>query len=131
MSQEENKSPLNLGEFIAVLEKLPEQDCGIMFDFGFCMPTGHLCSYRGYYEDVALNFTGDYSGPSVKNVAMLVKMLKEQMGTELTAWKGGEYIVKPSRRLWVANPGNTGDTQIMGIRLDGFYVIETRYNGGD
>lgn len=111
---------LNLGQFIEVLEKRPS-DQGVMFDFGGCVPTG-WDSYRGYYDDLALGFSGEY-GANGLTLAQLIDNSKRCIGKDFTGWKGGEYAMDAYSRIWVANPGNTSDTIITGVRDCSWWTV--------
>lgn len=112
-----------LGELITALEKRP-QDEHVSFDFGGCAPT-NLASYRGYYEDMALGFTENGLAPTV---ADLLTRLRKGLCATFTGWKGGEYDMDGGTTLWVANPGCTGSTAIVGIEdCEYWTVLRTKW----
>lgn len=111
-----------LGDFIDALKRCdPEEP--VKFDFVHFGPTT-LESYRGYYEDVALGYTdvGDY--PKVKD---LIAHCETTIGKVFSGWKGGNG--RPVRRdttLWVANPGESGSTGIVGVEPRLYVTIMTK-----
>lgn len=113
-------SGLNLGQVITLLSKRPG-DHLCAFDFGGTRPAG-VGSYRGFYEDLAIGFEEDNSA----TVAEVLATLKAAIGETFHGWKGGEYRMKESSTVWVANRGNTSDTFIKGLRdCDYMTIIET------
>lgn len=115
---------LTLGEYIAKLEKLPPA-ANIELDFGGAVPT-RLDSYRGYYSELALGYDGTY-GATLPTVKQLLNDAQKANGSTFTGWKGGDYTMRDSTSIFVANPGNTSDTYIKDIlkKFDNWYVIET------
>jgi len=55
---------LTLGELIDRLKMMP-QDEEVRYDFVHFRPTS-VDSYRGYYDQLALGYTNDYSKPALK-----------------------------------------------------------------
>jgi len=121
---------LTLGEFIAELEKLPSE-ANIDIDFGGAVPTT-LDSYRGYYDHLALGYDGEY-GAKLPTVDDILKDAKNALGKTFTGWKGGDFKMHDQTSIWIANPGNTSDTYIKGIkrRFDNWFIIETETEIGD
>lgn len=78
---------------------------------------GGMNSYRGYYEDLAFEpITGS------ETAAKLLSRCTDALGTTLTGYKGGEYVVDLDAPLWVAPFGCTG-VRLMAIDSDGTVVI--------
>lgn len=114
---------LNLGQIINQLEKLPQQKT-ISFDFCRAIPN-KFNSFRGYYRDLAIQFTHDYESITVE--AFLNKA-KECVGKEFTGYKGGEYVMSLESRVWVAEYGSSSETRISMIKEeDCECVIHTAY----
>jgi hypothetical protein len=114
---------LTLGELITLIEKLPDKDRTIRFDFEQAVPTT-LASYRGYYNQLAIGF--DFK--TEPTITTLLTELKNAVGKTFTGWKGGEYEMDENTPLWVANEGRTGDTIIVGIKdVNHTVVIETKF----
>lgn len=97
-----------LGQFIDALSKV-EQHRDICFEFCHLYPTT-LNSYRGYYDDVAVGV-----GDKPVTVNELVANLTSKLGTVMTGYKGGNYLVGRTTPLWVANWGCVGSTFVKGI----------------
>lgn len=128
---------LSLGEFIKELESVDlkydeETYKDVDFDFGTALPT-QLDSWRGSYDEIALGYKlSGYDNNSehfTNNKAdKLLEHLKSAIGKEYTGWKGGEFIMDENTPVWVANPGHSGNTGIVGV-LDAGYklVIITAY----
>lgn len=103
----------------------------ISFDFGSALPT-RLDSWRGSYSELALGYVlsghdgeGDYEGTTAEK---LLTELKSAIGKIFTGWKGGDYVMGENTPVWVANPGNSNDTGIIGILDVGYkLVILTAY----
>lgn len=122
---------MTLGEMIIKLEAIIEamkikekdrpeyQDPEVQFDFEYLRPTG-LSSWRGSYAELAIEF--DSQGKWIKASEFLA-MLKEAVGKEYTGWKGGEFVMGRSTPMWVANPGNSGNTGVYNISCNGYSVI--------
>ncbi len=124
---------LNLGALIDAFEEQAKwggEGTHVTFDFGGLAPEG-LCSYRGYYEDLAMMFTSEQAfGEDNHTVGAMFKTLKDAVGEYFTGWKGGEYKASRESTVWVAQNGETGSTVITGIRRgddDYIVVIETAY----
>lgn len=114
---------LQLGELIDLFEKCPP-DKTVRYDFPHFVP-GDLDSYRGYYEQLALEYvdTGE-----VPTAASLLTKLKAADGATFEGYKGGEFTMDRSTLVWVANYGSSGHTIITGVTWDGYYaIIHTAY----
>lgn len=118
-------SGLTLGELIAELERLPEKAV-IELDFGGAVPTT-LDSYRGYYDQLALGYTGEY-GATTPTVGSLLAELKSAVGKTFQGWKGGDYVMTEKTNIFIANPGCTSDTYIKEVvsKYEEWYSLITR-----
>jgi hypothetical protein len=107
----------------------------INFDFGSAKPTT-LDSWRGDYAELALGY--ELSGYDRKSddghfAQMTVRDLYDHLvgclGKSFQGWKGGYYTATEDTPVWVANPGNAGNTMIVDvIEGEGFnLVILTAY----
>lgn len=72
------------------------------------IPLANPHSYRGYYSDLALEPT---PGAPIK-VWQLINQLSDVIDTELTGYKGGEFLMSADTPLWVAHYGCTGQALI-------------------
>ena len=63
----------------------------------------HPHSYRGYYTDLALE-------PTARPIHVweLINQLSDVIDTELTGYKGGEFLMEADTPVWIASYGNTG-----------------------
>lgn len=124
---------LNLGELIQKLEKCEltwreeKEPKNVCFDFGTAIPTT-LDSWRGSYDELALGYKlSGYDNNdehfSKTTAEALLNELKSAIGKEFTGWKGGEFHMNKSTRVWVANPGNAGNTGIVEVVDDGCRII--------
>ena len=114
---------ITLGELIRQLELRPK-DQGVCFDFGALEPAD-IGSYRGFYDELSIGFA---ENGSFGNVEGLLTALNETVGKTFEGCKGGDYMMRASTPLWVANYGRTGSTMIVGIReCDYMTVIATAY----
>ena len=113
---------LNVGQLIALLKERPKDE-SVQFDFGGIAPT-KCANYRGYYQDLAIGF--DEEGHAT--VGSLLAELTAAVGQTFMGWKGGEYVMRRNSSLWVANPGRTTDTVIVGINdCDYLTVLRTEW----
>jgi len=119
---------LTLGELILKLEPITEKqeeiikkykhEATIVYDFEYLFPT-NLNSWRGSYEELALNFQSE--GEEL-TVTKFLKLLKNTIGKTFYGYKGGDFIMNRHTPLWVANYGHSGSTAIVDI-LDKEYQI--------
>ena len=79
---------LKLGQIIKLLEGQPKEN-QVRFDFCNFVPSG-VSSYRGYYEDLAIEFEEKYPYPTV---AVVLKMLKDCIGKAFMGYKGGNHTM--------------------------------------
>lgn len=108
----ETYTPFTLGEFIAALEAMGDQAQvrGL---------SGHIRSYRGYYERNATAPCG-----LVHHADFLAQMYRKDIGKDLHGWKGGTFTASVDELIYYADIGETGP-QIVGFRLgdDGVYEL--------
>lgn len=114
---------MSLGELIVALRGY-DPDFPVYFDFVHYRPND-IDSYRGYYEQIAIGY-----GHQDISVSELIKMCEKAIGQTFYGWKGGEFVMNSSTPLWVANPGESGGTAIVGIRqLDWRIILVTESIG--
>jgi hypothetical protein len=118
-----NDQPITLGALIDLLAAR-EQDQTVRFDFGYIAPTG-VSSYRGYYDHLAI----EYADERDVKVADFLAQLREAVGSVYIGWKGGDFRMTRNTPLWVANPGNSGGTCVLGLHDECKYqtIIATGY----
>ena len=89
---------VTLGELIAALNNADPN--GLVY-----LTEPH--SYRGYYDDLALE-PADFA----ITVTQLLNQLNWVINTELTGYKGGEFMMSADTPVWVANHGCTGQALV-------------------
>lgn len=125
---------LTLGELILKLEPLVEKqpemikkyghEAAIVFDFSCTFPVG-LSSWRGSYAELALEWAGgDYSTNEKQlKLSEFLDLLKSAIGKTYTGWKGGDYVMGKNTPIWVANPGNVGETAVIDVVDEEYEII--------
>lgn len=101
-----------LGNLIAALKAQPATH-DVRFDFGGFIPRS-LMSYRGYYDQLALDFDDDYHKPVT--VSALVVQLEKAIGKTFEGYKGGTYRMDRDTLMWVAHYGDSNSTGIVGVQ---------------
>lgn len=91
-----------------LLARLDDMEPDVMLD-----GLGYPHSYRGYYSDLALQPL-----PERVPVAQLAIEVSSVLGTELTGYKGGEYLMQKDTPVWVSHHGGCGK-KLMAINDDG------------
>lgn len=124
-----NSDQLTLGELILKIEQIikkhkesPEkhkEEATVRFDFEYLFPT-EIDSWRGSYDELALNFISD--GEEL-TVSAFLRILKEAIGKSFTGYKGGEYIMNEYTPVWAANYGNSGNTAVINVMDRGYLVV--------
>ena len=114
------ESNYSIGNFIEDLKKFnPKANITIPpFNLN---PTG-FDSYRGYYSDLALEYTTENS---YMTAGELLKKAEECIGKTFTGYKGGEFEMTEDTTLWIANYGKSTDVVVTGIKDifgDGSYL---------
>jgi hypothetical protein len=110
-----------LKSLIETLERAP-QDADIEFDFCNLVPTS-VASYRGYYDHLAIGWTGEHERPKA---SMILATLKDANGKTFEGYKGGSYRMGPNTPVWVCNYGHTSGTGIISIEYtDSLVVMNT------
>jgi hypothetical protein len=102
--QEELKTlpVLSLGEIIAKLEAVADQNKEVVYDFDGMCPT-HLMSWRGIYAELSLGYR---LGNAIK-VSELLGQCKEAVGKVFEGYKGGDFRMGRGTPVWVANYGES------------------------
>lgn len=124
---------LTLGELILKLKPIVEKNADepeqprVVFDFGTAFPTS-LASWRGSYEELALGYALSGYDASTNHFGeikadALLNELESALQKTYTGWKGGEFSMHKGTPVWVANPGNSGNTAIVEVVDNGWEVI--------
>ena len=105
MKQDEfAKKPIKtLGEVILLLKAQPPFNT-IKLDFTDDNPCD-LESYRGYYEDLSLDYGADTDPIIVRD---LLKMFEDADGSTYTGYKGGDFTMHRKTLVFVAPYGSCG-----------------------
>lgn len=122
----EHPDQWTLGQLLDALKSAPA-DNAVRFNFCSIAPTD-LDSYRGYFSELALGWAPQENYPEPL-VSMLLERLTKQLGTVVHGWKGGEYTVSREQILYVANPGETGNTCVVGVESTYQTIIVTKHSG--
>lgn len=123
---------MTLGELIAKLEPIAARQAEIVkkydgeaevqFDFEYLFPT-RFSSWRGIYAELALEFAmnrDDKQKPMT--VSEFLDLCKRTIGETFEGWKGGDYKMGKTTPIWVANPGNSGNTALIEV-VDNEYTV--------
>ena len=105
--RERAESQMTLGGMIETLEAMPEEE----EIEGINAPH----SYRGYYDDLAFECTGNKA-----KAADVLAMCREAMGQVFEGYKGGDYVMGALTPLWIASYGCCGN-KILAIEDDGTF----------
>lgn len=106
-----------LGQLIDALRNVDaSDDCDVSFAFGYFVPTT-CASWRGSYDEIAIGYALNDSGgrPTLKD---FLSHLRSCVGKEFTGWKGGTFTMDVDTPVWVAEPGDSGNTGVIGIRRE-------------
>lgn len=116
------KKPIRtLGEVILLLKAQPASNI-VKLDFTDDNPDG-LRSYRGYYEDLSLDYDSDAKSMKVKR---LLKMFEVADGSTYTGYKGGDFTMHRRTLVWVAPYGNCGRMLVDIKNKNGTTIIITQ-----
>jgi len=93
---------------------------------GEARPLESWGSYRGYYECIALDPT-HHPLRSAITVEDLIKSLRAAVGTKMHGYKGGEYPIEWSTRLYVSPYGEASGLMVVGVsEVNSYVLIETQ-----
>ena len=108
---------LRLCDIIDQLKELP-QDTPMRFDFSYACP-GDLVSYRGFYEDLAVEPVDDGG----RTVADFLRACQAAVGKTFCGYKGGNYTMNENATVWVSHRGDATGTDIRGFHDEGYQVV--------
>lgn len=111
--QKRERDNYNLGNLIEDLEKYPSDAEVSIEPFGL-YPTG-FGSYRGYYEDLSIEYTTEKYNGKVLECGELLKKAKECVGKTFYGYKGGEFTMTKSSVIWLANYGDNTHIILTGV----------------
>ena len=120
MERFNRSNQLSLGGLIELLERVKDKSLEIAYDFEYAYPTtAH--SWRGAYEELAIDF--EFDGERSDAQAFLDYLKERVLDQTFTGWKGGDYTMTKDVPVWVANPGNSGNRGVYGIKETDWRVL--------
>jgi len=109
---------ITLGQLIDGLKKYGP-DTTVQFINGAYPGSPH--SYRGHYSDLAL----EPNEQPIK-VPQLIDQLEKVLNTELTGYKGGEFLMDTDVPMWCAEYGNCGKAIVGVEEIDSMATLITK-----
>lgn len=125
---------MTLGQLIMVLQphavrrEVEEEDVHRTVYFDFCgMAPSYFCSYRGYYNHLAIVPSRD-AGPKASD---FIAKLRAADGEVFDGYKGGSYRMDLDTPIWAAYSSDSGSTAIIGLMVEGWRItLLTDYRPG-
>lgn len=78
-------------------------------------------SYRGYYSDVAFEPMPVAGGATV---GLLLKECRNLLGSEVSGYKGGEFLMEDTTPVWISEWGVCSGNAVVDVRiLDGEFFL--------
>lgn len=114
LRQKRRSEYYTLGMLIEALSKLNPE--ATVYIEPFHLTPKDFISYRGYYEDLAIEYTTEYDGISVKS---LLESAKKCLGEMFIGYKGGSFLMKVDTPIWVSNYGETSQMRLADIEVLG------------
>lgn len=115
---------LRIGELMLMLKQYPpELKLGSDADEAFRTSPKCIFSYRGYYDEVAINPFCDMT------VGDLLKAFETAINskTVFQGYKGGDFVYDKNTPVWFAEWGDPGGGMVVGVSRDGDTVtLETK-----
>jgi hypothetical protein len=112
---------MSLGELIDFLNTKCEGDQKVVLDYDSSLGVSSPHSYRGYYSDLAI----EPSEQGLK-VGELLDALYEVLDTELTGYKGEEFLMDSSVPVWVSFYGSLGRALMSAVIFDNTVILVTK-----
>lgn len=103
---------LNVGELIAELKKHKQSGFLEIDNSPVLLTPSGVDSYRGYYEQLAI----EVSVSGSMTVGTLVELLTSRIGTTMTGYKGGQYPISNDTPVWISNYGECSHSRVTGVR---------------
>lgn len=114
-----NAGQITLGELAARIESVPA-DTLVVFDGGGS--PGHLSSYRGYYEFIAIEPNGE-----PRTAGDFLQEIRDAIGRVFTGYKGGDYTMTKMTPVWVSAYGHASGLGLIGAAMvNGQLVLQTK-----
>jgi hypothetical protein len=114
---------MTLGELKRALER-KNQSAPCVYDFGYFVPKD-IGSWRGDYRYIAIG----YERGGSPTVADTLKLVSDAIGQEFTGYKGGEFYMDESTRVYVSNNGEACHTAIIDVlEVEYSVILATEYH---
>ena len=115
---------MTLGELAGSLEYV-NPNAKVYTDFGARVESrivGPFESYRGYYEDLAIGYSGigaslQASAGSLLRAAQ--KIMNGGFSSTFTGYKGGEFAMNADTPIWISNYGEASGYALVDIVAEG------------
>jgi len=123
MSEEriENADNLTVGALLEQLESFEENKKLRLSTGEFFNLNGEFDSYRGYYEDLAIEKEVVSDDSASSTVFDFKKILNNALKQgEMCGYKGGDYSINESTLVWFGSYGTTGGS----LKIVGVYEIQ-------
>lgn len=123
VAQSERKNyHMSLGELIDFLNDVVPADMPVVLDYNTKLSAAAPHSYRGYYSDLAIEPT-----ENVVTARVLQQELTDILDTELTGYKGGEFLMDSTVPVWVSGYGSASGRAVMSAAvIDSKVVLLTK-----
>ena len=114
---------MTLGGLIDELENIADpEELSVYTDFGKAVPGNPFDSYRGFYEDLAIDFM-DQQGDDPATVEQFLDAARKSVGVSFYGYKGGLYWATRDTALWVDQYGRYKSMALVGVYVDCHRVI--------
>lgn len=114
LRQKRRSEYYTLGMLIEELSKLNPKATVYIEPFHL-IPQGFY-SYRGYYEDLAIEYSSEGEECTV---AVLLKWANSALGRMFAGYKGGSFLMEVDTPIWVSNYGETSQMRLADIEVLG------------
>jgi hypothetical protein len=106
---------MRLGELIEELEKHNPNSYVHIDNSPVSLCPVEVFSYRGYYEDLAIETMPTRIVGIITLFNFLPKIIAS-IGSKFTGYKGGEYEMNKGTRVWISNYGEVSNSLVTGVR---------------
>lgn len=94
----------------------------VKYNFGGMFPN-NIDSWRGSYDELALNFVDFYESEDRLTAAKFIELLEASVGKTFGGYKGGEFVMSRDTPIWMANHGHDGNTAVIDVLYRSPYII--------
>lgn len=118
---------MTLGSFISRLKELDENTLILFRDSRVDRTyiVSDFSSYRGYYEDLAIEPEVFALHNRHRAVASnVLHMAKTCLGKSFCGYKGGEYVMNKGTALWLSSYGVATGMRVCGVSDDGHFLVD-------